>query len=105
MEAPLGGDPGEAKMSERSLYDRWRVTRVHRFVVRWVVWHGTERVASAICRVIRWWDGPIGPRGRFRNGLQTMCWAHVCGHGLRYAFDRGCIWWFPRYAKRRLRLP
>jgi hypothetical protein len=101
----MDGDSSQPVMAPLTRYGRWRRTRVHRLFVRWIVWRGTERVASATCRLIRWWDGPIGPRGRFRNGLHTMCWTHVCGHGLRYAFDTGCIWWFPRYAKKRLRLP
>ena len=86
----------------------WRRSRLRRIFIHAFIWHGTEKLAWLLYRVTKWADEPNQvPRwiSRWPAGLSVACWTHVCGHGLRYSFDIGSIYWFPRYAKRRLRLP
>ena len=99
--------PGVA-MNPPSRWRRYQRTRFHRFFIHWFIWHGTEKVAWYVHRWTKWAEEPNdAPRWiqRICGGLTCASWTHVCGHGLRYSFDIGCIYWWPQYAKRRLRLP
>ena len=78
----------------------WRIS--HR------LWWWTSPVAWWVHRRVKWAeeDQHRWPRwlSRWPAGLSVACWTHVCGHGYRYSFDVGSIYWFPSYAHRRLRL-
>ncbi len=70
---------------------RWRL------VYLWFL-HQMERSVHAACFSVwsglyYWGEYPGASRGNFLDGVGEACWTRVSGHGVRFSFGVGWIYW------------